>query len=272
MISRSEKVEQFRILHKSGCFLVPNPWDVAGAQMMVGLGFGALATTSSGYAFSRGKRDGAREVSRDESLAYAAEIAAASHVPVTADFEDCYEDTQGGIAETVRLAAEAGLAGLSIEDRRPDPDQPIREFDDAVARVAAAAKAARRYDIVLTARADGIGKGVYDVEEAVRRLRAFEALGAEVLYVPGVPDLVSLERICRSVSSPVNHVLGQGVSGLTFDQISKAGVRRISLGGSLARAAGGALLGICQEIARGDFTALETAPSWNRLRSPDSAT
>jgi 2-methylisocitrate lyase-like PEP mutase family enzyme len=268
MISRSDKVERFRALHKSGCFVIPDPWNIAGARMMAGLGFKALATTSSGYAFSKGRRDGALDVSRDESPAYAAEIAASTDVPVTADLEDGYEDSPEGVAETVRLAAEAGLAGLSIEDRQPNSDLPIRDFHDAVARVAAAAEAARKYNIVLTARADGLGKGAYDLEEAIRRLSAFEALGAEVLYAPGLPDLVSLETLCRSVNAPVNHVIGQGVSGLTLDQIARAGVRRISVGGSLARAAGGALMAICQEIAAGDFAALETAPAWGVLRSP----
>jgi len=268
MISRSEKVERFRTLHKSGCFVVPNPWDIGGAGMMVGLGFKALATTSSGYAFSKGRRDGALEVSREESLAYAAEIAASIDVPVTADLEDGYADTPEGVAETVRLAAEAGLAGLSIEDRQPNSDLPIRDFDDAVARVAAAAEAARKHNIVLTARADGLGKGVYDLEEAIRRLKVFETLGAEVVYAPGVPNLASLQKLCHSVSAPVNHVVGQGVSGLTLDQIAQAGVRRISVGGALARAAGGALLTICREIATGDFTTLESAPNWGDLRNP----
>lgn len=152
MISRSEKVELFRALHKSGCFVIPNPWDIAGARMMAGLGFKALATTSSGYAFSRGRKDGVLEVSRDESLAYAAEIAASTDVPVTADLEDGYEDTPEGVAETVRLAAGLGLAGFSIEDRQPNSDSPMRDFDTAVARVAAAADAARKYNIVFTAR------------------------------------------------------------------------------------------------------------------------
>jgi 2-methylisocitrate lyase-like PEP mutase family enzyme len=268
MISRSDKVERFRALHTSGCFVIPNPWDIGGARMMASLGFKALATTSSGYAFSKGRKDATLEVSRDESLAYAAAIAASTDVPVTADLEDGYEATPEGVAETVRLAAEAGLAGLSIEDRQPNSDLPIRDFDDAVARVAAAAEAARKYNIVLTARADGLGKGAYDLEEAIRRLKAFETLGAEVLYAPGVPDLASLDRLCRSVSAPVNHVVGQGVSGLTLDQIAKAGVRRISVGGSLARAAGGALMTICKEIAAGDFTALDSAPAWGALRSP----
>ncbi|TRC78215.1 isocitrate lyase/phosphoenolpyruvate mutase family protein [Mesorhizobium sp. WSM4310] len=266
--SRAEKVETFRALHSAGCFIIPNPWDAAGARMMAGLGFKALATTSSGYAFSRGRKDGANDISRDDSLTYAAQIAAATHLPVTADLEDCYAATADGVAETVRLAAEAGLAGVSIEDRMPDPLHPIRDFDDAVARVAVAAEAARCYNIVLTARADGLGKGTYDLDEAIRRLKRFEALGAEVLYAPGVKDLDGLRTICRSVGSPVNHVLGQGASGLTLAEIADAGVRRISLGGSLARAAGGALLSILSEIATGEFSRLDTAPSWQTLRHP----
>lgn len=267
MVSRSDKVRRFRALH-ADCFVIPNPWDIGGARMMAGLGFKALATTSSGYAFSKGLRDGAGDVSRDVSLAYAAEIAASTDLPVTADLEDGYATTADGVAETVRLAAEAGLAGLSIEDRQPNPDQPIRDFDDAVARVAVAVEAARRHDIVLTARADGVGKGVYDLEEAIRRLKAYEALGAEVLYVPGVASLAELTKLCRSVGAPINHVLGQGVSGLSFQQIADAGVRRISLGGSLSRAIGGAMLRTCQEIASGDFGALERAPGWSALRNP----
>jgi 2-methylisocitrate lyase-like PEP mutase family enzyme len=267
--TRSEKVDVFRALHHSGCFIIPNPWDVAGARMMTALGFKALATTSSGFAFSKGKADGAKDVSRDASLTYAAEIAASTNLPVTADLEDGYADTTEGVAETVRLAAEAGLAGLSIEDRQPNSDRPIRDFDTSVARVAAAVKAARRYDIVLTARADGLGKNAYDLDETVRRLKTFEALGAEVVYAPGVPDLSALRTICRAVNAPVNHVIGQGVSGLTFVQIADAGVRRISVGGSLARAVGGALMDISREIAAGDFSELETAPSWNTLRNPE---
>ena len=158
MPTRSDKVRRFRDLHEAGCFTIPNPWDVGGAKMMTTLGFEALATTSSGYAFSKGKRDMARDVDRDETLQYAAAIAAATHLPVTADTEDGYADTPEGVAETVRLAAEAGLAGLSIEDRQPNAAKSIRDFDDAVARVAVAVEAARKYDIVLTARADGLGR------------------------------------------------------------------------------------------------------------------
>jgi 2-methylisocitrate lyase-like PEP mutase family enzyme len=272
MVSRTEKVRRFRDLHKAGCFTCPNPWDLAGARMMTTLGFKALATTSSGYAFSQRRRDGSegvKDVGRDETLRYAAAIAAATHLPVTADTEDGYADTPEGVAETVRLAAEAGLAGLSIEDRQPKASKPIRDFDDACARVAAAVEAARKHDIVLTARADGLDARAYGLDEAIRRLKAFETLGADVLYAPGVPDASGLQQLCRSVSTPVNHVIGRGVRGLSFQQIADAGVRRISVGGSLAKAMGAVLLQTCQTMARGDFSDLERGPSWASLRNPE---
>lgn len=267
-MTRSEKVRRFRDLHKSGCFTIPNPWDTAGARMMTALGFEALATTSSGYAFAVGKKDMSGDVGRDEALRYAASIAAATHLPVTVDSEDCYADTPDGVGETVRLAAAAGLAGLSIEDRQPNPAKPIRDFEDALARVKVAVAAARQHDIVLTVRADGLGARAYDLKEAVRRLKAFEALGADVLYVPALPDLSALQQVCASVQTPINHVIGLGAPGLSFRQIADAGVRRISLGGSLAKAMGGVLLQTCQTIAHGDFSALEQAPGWDALRNP----
>jgi 2-methylisocitrate lyase-like PEP mutase family enzyme len=272
MTTRSDKMRRFRELHKGGCFTVPNPWDIAGARMMTSLGFQALATTSSGYAFSKGKRDMAKDVDRDETLQYAAAIAASTHLPVTADTEDCYADTPDGVRDTVRLAAEAGLAGLSIEDRQPNAAKPIRDFEDAVARVAAAVDAAKKYDIVLTARADGLGARAYDLDEAIRRLKTFEALGADVLYVPALLDASALQQVCRSVSAPVNHVIGLGAAGLSFQQIAQAGVRRISLGGSLARTIGGVLLKTCQTIAEGDFSDLERGASWESIRNPKPAT
>ena len=266
MPSRDEKVETFRALHEEGCFVMPNAWDALGARLLTGAGFGALATTSSGYAFSVGKKDGSREVSRDEAFANAASIAAATDLPVSADTEDCYADAPSGIAKTVELAAEAGLAGLSIEDRWPLGPEPFRTFEDAVARVGAAADAARRHDLVLTARADGLGKRAYDLEEVLRRLRAFEAAGADVLYAPGVPDLATLGTLCRSVAKPVNHLLGQGLANATLDDIAETGARRVSLGGSLARVLAANFRELGRTIAAGDFTALQSAPSWSELR------
>lgn len=266
MVSREEKVAAFRALHKDGCFIVPNPWDIGGARMFSSLGFKALATTSSGHAFSLGKHDGTLDAGA--TLDYAARIARATDLPVTADLEDAYSRTTEGITEIVRQAAEAGLSGFSIEDRWPDGAAPFRSYDDAVERVGAAVEAARRHDMVLTARADGLGKGGYDLDETIRRLQAFEALGADVVYAPGVPDLASLRRICESVRAPVNHVIGQGLAGLTLAQIAEAGVRRISVGGSLARAVGGAMLDISRQMAAGDFSRLEAAPGWENLRNP----
>lgn len=268
MASRSQKVASFRALHRAGCFIIPNPWDIGSATMLAGLGFKALATTSSGYAFSRGKTDGSDEVGRDETLAYAAAIAASTDLPVSADLEDCYAETAAGVAETIRLAAEAGLAGVSIEDRQPDPANRIRGFADAHERVAVAVEAAQKHDVVLTARADGMTGDLYGLDEAIRRLQAYEKLGAEVLYAPGVKDADMLRTICRAVARPVNHVTGLGAPGLTFAQIAEAGVRRISLGGSLARAAGGAFLALATGIANGDLSALDEPPSWGALRKP----
>jgi 2-methylisocitrate lyase-like PEP mutase family enzyme len=266
MIDRAEKVRTFRTLHAGGCFVIANPWDVGSAGILARSGFKALATTSSGYAFSKGRSDGIGDVGRDESLAYAAAIAAATDLPVSADLEDGYAQTPEGVAETVGLAAEAGLAGLSIEDSDPSGTLRIRDFESAVARVAAAVAAARRHDIVLTARADGLITGAYDLEEAVRRLQAFEKVGAEVLYAPAIPDLAALRAVCLSVKRPVNHLVGLGVAGLSLAEIAGAGVRRISLGGSLARAVGGALVAFAGELAAGRFSAVETAPSWDSLR------
>lgn len=268
MASRAQKVASFRALHRAGCFVIPNPWDIGSATMLAGLGFKALATTSSGYAFSRGKTDGSDDVGRDETLAYAAAIAASTDLPVSADLEDCYAETAAGVAETIRLAAEAGLAGVSIEDRQPDPTNRIRGFADAHERVAVAVEAARKHDVVLTARADGMIGDFYELDEAIRRLQAYEKLGAEVLYAPGVKDAEMLRTICRSVGRPVNHVTGLGAPGLNLRQIAEAGVRRISLGGSLARAAGGAFLALATDIAGGDFTAVDSPPSWGTLRQP----
>lgn len=184
MPSRSEKVAAFRALHQSGCFIMPNVWEAGGARMMQALGFKAIATTSSGYAWTINRKDGARNVSRDETLAHSRLLVEATDLPVNGDFEDCYADDPAGVAETVRLAAEAGLAGVSIEDLWPDGPEVARSFEDALARVEVAVDAARTHDIVLTARADGMIKGAYDLDEAIRRLLAFEAAGAEVLYAP----------------------------------------------------------------------------------------
>ncbi len=259
------RTEAFRALHVSGCFIVPNPWDVASARMLARAGFKALATTSSGYAFSQGRKDGAGDISLLESLAYGARIVAATGLPVTADLEDGYADNPEGVAETVRLAAEAGLSGVSIEDSDPGDNATSRPFDQAVKRAAAAAEAARHHNVVFTARADGLLSGAYNVDEAVKRLVAFASCGADVVYAPGVPNLAALSRICRTIPVPVNYVAGLGGEHLSFAAVKDAGVRRISLGGSLTRAVYGKADELFRGIAGGDLSPLFDAPRFSEL-------
>jgi 2-methylisocitrate lyase-like PEP mutase family enzyme len=263
--TRQEKVAAFRALHQAGCFIMPNPWDAGGAKLLTMLGAKALATTSSGFAHSIGSRDGADDITRDMTLAHAASIAATTHLPVNADTEDCYGKTARDIAETVRLAAEAGLAGLSIEDRWPGGPQPYRTRADAIERVGAAVEAARQHNIVLTARADGHLMGWYDLEETITRLQAFEKLGADVVYAPGLKTIADLMRICTSVKTPVNHLAAPGVKGAGLADIAKAGARRISTGGALAKAVGGAMKQMSEAILAGDFGVLEDAPGWREI-------
>jgi 2-methylisocitrate lyase-like PEP mutase family enzyme len=255
----------FRELHETGCFIVPNPWDVVSARLLAHCGFKALATTSSGYAFTTGRRDGARQISRQEAIDHASALSRATNLPVTLDGEDCFADTPEGVAETVARAAKAGLAGISIEDRDTSNPGHIRPYSEALERVHAAVLEARKSGIVLTARADGLGKGAYDLDEVLRRLSAFAETGADVVYAPGLPDLEAIRTVCGSVPAPVNHVIGQGATGLSFEQLADAGVRRISLGGSFTRVALGAINTLGQTIAAGDFTSLDAAPAWSRL-------
>jgi 2-methylisocitrate lyase-like PEP mutase family enzyme len=204
-------------------------------------------------------------VTRDMTLAHAATIAAATHLPVNADTEDCYGKSAADVAETVRLSAEAGLAGLSIEDRWPGGPKPYRSRNDAIERVGAAVEAARRHNIVLTARADGHLMGWYDLEETITRLQAFEKLGAEVVYAPGLKTIADLTRVCASAKAAVNHLAAPGVKGAKLEDIARAGVRRISTGGGLAKAVGGAMKQMSEEILAGDFATLENAPGWHEI-------
>ncbi len=262
-----EITRAFRQLHEAGCFIVPNPWDAASARMLAKAGFKALASTSSGYAFATGRKDGSGQLSRREAIDCAVSLRDAARLPVTLDAEDCYAGTPEGVAETVALAATAGLAGISIEDTDTANPGRIRPLGEALDRVVAAVEAAKPSGIVLTARADGmLGRGAYDFKEALRRLSAFAEAGADVVYAPGLPDLESIRILCSSVGAPVNHVIGLGASGLSFDDLAQAGVRRISLGGSFTRAAFGAVARLCEAVAGGDFAPLETAPGWDALR------
>ena len=227
----------FRALHRPGDpFILANAWDMGSARLLAALGAEAIGTTSAGFAFTRGLPDGAR-ITRDEALAHAQDLVAATPLPVSADLENGYAADPEGLAETVRLAEEAGLAGLSIEDTDL-PGEGAYPFDLAVERVRAAASAARglRRDMVLVARADGVMTGAYDLGEGLRRFRAFEAAGADCLYLPLPANLEEIALICRSVSRPVNALAAGPFARHTRAEFARAGVGRISLGSALARA------------------------------------
>jgi 2-methylisocitrate lyase-like PEP mutase family enzyme len=227
----------FRALHRPGDpFILANAWDAGSARVLAALGAEAIGTTSAGFAFTRGLPDGAR-ITRDEALAHAQDLVAATPLPVSADLENGYAEAPEGVAETVRLACEAGLAGLSIEDTDL-PGEGAYPFDLAVERVRAAVAAARALprDLVLVARADGVMNGTYDLAEGLRRLRAFEAAGADCLYLPLPPEFDDLATICRAVSRPVNALAAGPFARHSRADFARAGVARISLGSALARA------------------------------------
>lgn len=230
--------------------MIPNPWDAGSARILAGLGFKALATTSAGLAYSLGRRDGEGAVTRDEAIAHARTIVEATPLPVSADLENGFGDDPETVAETIRLAAEAGLAGGSIEDATGKPDRPIYELGHAVDRVGAAAEAARSLPqpFVLTARAENFLHGRPDLDDTLRRLQAFADAGADVLYAPGLRDLESIRTVCASVPRPVNVVMGLAGASFSVEELAAAGVRRISLGSALARVALGAFLNAAREI------------------------
>ncbi|EAR50579.1 hypothetical protein OG2516_04546 [Oceanicola granulosus HTCC2516] len=257
----------FRALHKPGApFILANAWDIGSARMLEALGARAIATSSAAHAFTLGRPDGGT-VTRDEALEHARALVAAVNVPVQGDFENGYGAAPEDVAETVRLAAEAGLAGICIEDT----DLPGREpyaFEEAVARVSAAVEAARGLaaDFVLTARADGVLTGGYGIHEAIRRLQAFEAAGADVLYAPMPGTMDDLRRICASVSAPVNGLVAGHFSTQSMDDFAGTGVARLSLGSSLARVAQQAMLEAAQDMfGRGSFVTLGRAAPGARI-------
>jgi 2-methylisocitrate lyase-like PEP mutase family enzyme len=257
MPSTAEKRASFRELHKTGCFVIPNPWDVGSARYLQGLGFKALASTSAGFAFALGLPDGA--VSREAMLAHFRDIVAATDVPVNADFEGGFADAPEGVAESVRLCVETGVAGLSIEDSTSDPAIPLYDFDLALARVQAARAAIDKAggDAVFTARSEGFIRGRPDMDETIRRLKAFAAAGADCLYAPGIKTPEQIAAVVQAVApKPVNFLMS-AATDLTVDDLTGLGVRRISLGGTLARVAWTALARAAREIANeGKFTSL----------------
>src|SRR5215471_6890096 len=259
--SVTDKRRTFRALHAAGCFVIPNPWDVGSARYLQHLGFKALATTSAGFAFSRGLPDGS--VPLDMMLAHLRELAAAE-VPFNADFEGGYADAPEGVAENVRLAAETGIAGLSIEDSTGDAANPLYNFDLALARVRAARAAIDRAgsDVVFTARSEGFVRGRPDLDETIRRLRAYADAGADCLYAPGIRTREQIAAVIKAVApKPVNILVGFA-SELTVNDLADLGARRISVGGALARSAWGGLMRAAKGIAEtGRFDGFAGTPA-----------
>lgn len=247
MTDAASLAARFRQLHRPGePLLIPNPWDIGSARILVHLGFHALATTSSGLAATLGRLDGA--TTRDEAIGSAAAIAAAADVPVSADLENGYADDPEGVAETVALACETGLAGPSIEDANRDLDDPVYEPGLAVVRVQAAVEANRSAatPLVLTARAEGFLYGRDDLADVIARLQAFQEAGADVLYAPGIRDLASLRTLVSEVDRPVNALLGPGTP--TVAEMAEVGVARVSVGGGFAYTALGGLVDAANEL------------------------
>jgi len=261
MASQSEKGTTFRALHqRDRAFIIPNPWDVGTGRLLQSLGFEALATTSAGFAFSIGKPDGA--VDRGTMLAHAADLVGSTDLPVSADLENGYGDDPAAVAETVRLAANTGLAGCSIEDVGARRQQAPYELLLAAERIRAAAEVVRSlpFPFVLTARAENYVIGHPDLRDTIARLQAYQEAGADVLFAPGLKSKQDIVTVIGSVDRPVNVVMGlQGVQ-LTLAELSEIGVRRVSVGSALSRAALGAFLRAAREMqAHGTFTFAEDA-------------
>jgi len=272
--TQTEKAKRFRALHQlpitvgrppepagPGAFLLPNPWDRGSARILTGLGFEALATTSAGFAFSVGRRDGA--VHPDEVLAHCRSIVDATELPVAADLENCFGDAPKTVADTIGLAAATGIVGGSVEDASGDQRRPIYDHALAVERVAAAVEAVRAlpFPFTLTARAENFLHGRPDLDDTIRRLQAFAEAGADVLYAPGLPSLEALRAVCAALAPrPVNALAGVKGLGFPVEQLAAAGVRRISLGGCLSRVAFGALIAAAREMReKGTFSFVDHA-------------
>ena len=261
----SDRVRRFRELHQSGCFVIPNPWDLGSARTLVRLGFPALATTSSGFAWSLGRRDNG--VSLDEALAHMRSIAAGVDVPVNADFEGGFAAEPDGVAANVSAATRTGVAGLSIEDSTGDPARPLFDFELSVERIRAARHAIDESStgVLLTGRSEGFIVGRPDLAETVRRLTAYAEAGADCLYAPGIRTREGISAVVTAVApKPVNVLVGGDFT--TVSELAELGVRRISVGGALARAAWTGFLEAANEIAtKGSFTSLAKAVTFAEI-------
>ncbi|MFJ4141586.1 oxaloacetate decarboxylase [Pseudomonas sp. NPDC089734] len=272
MDSRLLRAQAFKALHeRDSAFVIPNPWDAGSAKLLASLGFEALATTSAGFAFSLGRADAEGAISRDESLENIAAIAAATSLPVAADLENCFAHSPEGCAETLLKAAETGIVGGSIEDASGDAADPIYDFELSVERVRAAVAAARSlpFPFMLTARAENLLHGRLDFADTLRRLEAYAEAGADVLYAPGLRTREEVIAVVRAVAPrPVNVLMGLGGVTLSVADLSECGVKRISVGSSMARAALGGLYRAAEEIrTQGTFTYAEQALPFAQLNA-----
>ena len=258
----------FRKLHESGCFVIPNPWDTGSARYLASLGFKALATTSSGAAWSHGHADGSAQL--EEVLAHFRALVAATDLPVNADFEAGYAADAAGVARNVKAATETGVAGISIEDSTGDESNPLRDVADAVARVKAARRAIDESggDVLLVGRAENFFLGRPDLDDAIRRLKAYSDAGADVLYAPGIKTPEQIAAVVKAAGpKPVNLLVGSA-SSLTMKDIAELGVRRVSVGGALARSAWGGFMRTARQIAEeGRFDGFATAASGAELNT-----
>ncbi|HSI47463.1 MAG TPA: isocitrate lyase/phosphoenolpyruvate mutase family protein [Ideonella sp.] len=270
MSNTSERIaarrREFKRLHEAGCFVLPNPWDAGSARYLQSLGFQALATTSSGFAWSQGLPDG--RLSRAQVLAHLRDMVAATDLPINADFESGYAADPQGVAESVRLAVATGVAGLSIEDSTGDAARPIRDIGDAVARIRAARRAIDETggDTLLVGRAENFFLGRPDLADTLQRLQAYAEAGADCLYAPGIRTPEEIAAIVAAVApKPINLLVGSA-SPLTLQDIAALGVRRVSIGGGLARAAWGGLMRAASLVAtEGRFDGLADAASGQAL-------
>lgn len=278
METQKSKFERFKSLHfQEGAFVIPNPWDAGSTRILAAIGFEALATTSAGYAFSVGKRDSFAGLSQNEILTNAKAIVDATDLPVSADLEDGFGALPSACADTVIKACGIGLVGGSIEDATGDPNDPIFDMFQSVERIEAAAQAAKHRPFFLTARAENFLWGRPDLSDTIRRLQAFSEAGADVLYAPGLPDINAIKTVCEEVDKPVNVVMGLSGPSYSVQELTDAGVRRISVGGSFARAALGALRRAAEEVLNtGTFNyALDAIPDadvaalMNQGKAPD---
>ncbi len=270
MKTQQQKAEAFRALHASGTFVIPNPWDIGSAKVLADLGYQALATTSAGFAFSIGKSDGDAVVGRDNTLANFAELVKATDLPVSADLQGGFGASPKDVAETIRRAAEIGLCGGSIEDSTGDEKNPIYDLGLAKERVAAAVEAARasKHPFTFTARAENFLVGKPDLADTIKRLQAFQELGADVLYAPALRNAEEITAVVKSVDRPVNVLVGARTNPLTVGDLAKIGVRRISVGSGFYLAAMGAFYRTAKDMQeKGTVTFHEGAMPYGQLNT-----